>query len=80
MAMDEGRSKEVAWSAVRRIWTEETSSPRPAPGLGHISEAQMKLIFDSFWESQFEDDRTAVRRSIGQLAELIMADAVDDEA
>lgn len=78
--MAEDRSKEAAWSAVRRIWAEEIAALNPNPGLAHISETQLASIFETFWASQFEEDRRAVRQNMEQLADLIMAVGVDDEA
>lgn len=76
--MAEGRSKEAAWGVVRAAW-EEQSREDDGQSLGLFEEQEIAHLFGIFWDTQFEDDRTAVRSDVGSFVDLILNAHASDE-
>ena len=78
--MDESRSMEQAWIVVKRIWDEQTADLSQREDLVHLDEPQLRSLFETFWDAQFEDDRRAVRDEVRELTRLITEAAGTNEA
>ena len=73
--MSEERSRDAAWEVIDQVWMEHRSSiGQESELIRSLTSDQLRILFDLFWQSQFEDDRVSVQQQVSEWVDLLLAD------
>jgi len=76
--MPEEGPRHIAWRTVESLWRARRKAT-DSSSVAQVTPGKVETIFDLFWQHQFDDDRSEVRRKVSDYVDKLVADGPEDE-